>query len=293
MIISSTYKKILVLIVLALLSGCATVENDHDPLENTNRKVESFNDGVDRATLKPIAKGYTAITNKHIRTAISNFYDNITYLNTILNDFLQGKGQQGVEDISRFAINSTIGVAGFFDPATEFGLEKHDEDFGQTLATWGVSKGAYLVYPLLGPNSARKTPDLVTSVATDPLFWLSFAIAPVITIPLTAMKYVDKRSRLLDASDMRDELALDPYIFTRDAWRQNREFLIHDGHPPAQQADDDDWDDEDFDSEEASPVEEQETDTDNSKNASPQPAPEKEYRPRIRFSYPDKATGKE
>jgi len=260
-----------------LFSGCATVQNNHDPIEGMNRATDSFNDGLDRITLKPLAKGYVAVTDNKMRKAISNFYDNITYPNTILNGFLQGKGKQGFSDFARFVVNSTIGFAGLIDVASEMGLEKHNEDFGQTLATWGVSQGAYVVYPVLGPNSVRNTPNFITETATDGLFWAGLFIAPQVTIPLAVLKYIDKRARLLDASDMRDELALDPYIFTREAWRQNREYLVHDGNPPANKSsgeDDEEWDDNGDEWED-------EPSTDNESEEAPQP--EKKYKSRIRI----------
>jgi len=241
------------LVLLLLLSGCATVENNYDPLEGINRPMEGFNDTLDTYTLKPMAEGYMGATNSTMRKGVSNFYDNLTYPNTVLNAFLQGKGHQGVEDLFRFIINSTVGVVGLFDVASEVGLKQNNEDLGQTLAVWGFSQGAYIVYPVMGPNSVRKTPDFVTSTATDGLFWASFALAPEVTIPLTVLKFIEKRARLLDASDMRDDLALDPYVFTREAWRQNREYLIYDGSPPAKPAssgggddwgEDDEWSDE-------------------------------------------------
>ncbi|MDQ6968360.1 MAG: VacJ family lipoprotein [Mariprofundaceae bacterium] len=239
---------LVVILLLGLLPSCATVQNDYDPLVGLNRGTASFNTTVDKISLKPIAKGYQAVTSKNVRNMVSNFYDNTTYLNTILNDFLQGKGQQGFEDFARFIINSTVGVAGLADPASSLGLGKHDEDFGQTLAVWGVDQGAYIVYPFLGPNSVRNTPGFITETATDPLFWVAFVVAPQVTIPITVLKYIDKRSRLMDASDMRDELALDPYVFTREAWRQSREYKIYDGNPPAS-ASEDDWGDDPFDGE--------------------------------------------
>jgi len=236
------------MLLLLGLSGCATVQNDFDPLEKVNRSTESLNNIVDDISLKPIAKGYQAVTTKNVRTMISNFYDNATYLNTVLNAFLQGKTKQGFEDFARFIINSSIGVAGLADAASSLGFEKHNEDFGQTLATWGVDQGAYIVYPFLGPNSVRDTPDFITSTATDPLFWLSLVTVPQVTIPLTALKYIDKRSQLMEASDMRDEMALDPYLFTREAWKQLRDYQIYDGNPPATSSGDsegdDDWGDE-------------------------------------------------
>ncbi|TLS68282.1 hypothetical protein FEF65_04630 [Mariprofundus erugo] len=241
-------------ILLALLTaGCATPQNHYDPIESTNRVTDKINDGIDRISLKPAARGYNAIVPKPMRTAVSNFFDNTTYPNTVLNDFLQGKGGQGFSDLFRLLINSTLGVAGFVDVATPMGFERHEEDFGQTLATWGVGQGAYIVYPLLGPNSLRDTPDMITETATDPLFWAGFFLAPYVTIPVTVAKYIDKRSRLLEASNMRDELALDPYVFTREAWRQHREYLIYDGHPPVPPASksDDGWSEVDFDSEDS------------------------------------------
>jgi len=242
-----------VLLLLVLMSGCATQQNHYDPIESANRVTDKVNDGIDRATLKPAARGYTAVVPKPVRTAVSNFFDNTTYMNTVLNDFLQGKGAQGMSDLGRFLVNSSLGIGGLVDVATPMGLERHEEDFGQTLAVWGVGSSAYVVVPLLGPNSLRKAPDFLTATATDPLFWAGFVLAPMITIPVAVIKYVDKRARLLEASDMRDELALDPYVFTREAWQQQREFLIHDGHPPVKQNNaDDGWEADDFGSDDGS-----------------------------------------
>lgn len=243
-------KYILSLFVLAMLSGCATAQNEFDPLESMNRKVDHFNDVVDRATMKPIALGYQAVASESTRGLVSNFFDNVTYLNTILNDFLQGKVKQGFSDTTRFLINSTLGFAGIADVATPLGFEKHNEDLGQTLAVWGVGESAYIEYPFLGPNSLRNTPDLITATATDLTFWLFLITTPQVTFPLTVMKYIDLRSRVMEASDMRDEVALDPYIFTREAWRQHRKYVIYDGHPPADKVqsngDEEDWGDDEF-----------------------------------------------
>ena len=243
-----------VLLLLAvMLTSCATPQNHYDPIESTNRVTDKVNDSIDRVSLKPLAKGYTAVVPKPMRAAVSNFYDNSTYMNTVLNDFLQGKGQQGFLDLMRFLINSTLGIGGLVDVASSMGLERHDEDFGQTLATWGIGQGAYIIYPLMGPNSARNTPDFLTATATDPLFWAGFVLAPYVTIPVTVLKYVDERAQLLSASDMRDELSLDPYIFTREAWRQRREYLIYDGNPPTPASEDDGFEEDDFDSEPTTP----------------------------------------
>jgi len=237
-----------------LFSGCATVQNNHDPVEGLNRATDNYNELLDRAALKPLAEAYMSASDPKMRKGISNFYDNITYPNTILNDFLQGKGEQGVGDLLRFMINATVGLIGLIDVATPLGLERHDEDLGQTLGVWGFSQGAYIIYPFLGPNSVRNTPGFVTAAATDGLLWASIVLAPQVTIPLTVLRYVEKRARLLDASDMRDELSLDPYLFTRESWRQNREYLVYDGNPPAlqpmnsenswQEEEEDGWEDE-------------------------------------------------
>ncbi len=241
---------LLALILVLMLNACATAQNHYDPIEPVNRVSDKINDGIDRISLKPAAQGYTAIVPKPMRLAVSNFFDNSTYINTVLNDFLQGKGKQGIMDLTRFLINSTLGVGGLVDVASPMGFEHHQEDFGQTLATWGVSQGAYIVYPFYGPNSVRNTPDFLTATATDPLFWAGFFLAPYITIPTAVLKYVNERALLLNASDMRDELALDPYVFTREAWRQRREYLIYDGNPPVKaQNEDDGFEEDDFDSE--------------------------------------------
>ncbi|RMH60296.1 MAG: VacJ family lipoprotein [Zetaproteobacteria bacterium] len=237
------------LAVAGLLAACATAENHYDPIEPVNRVTDGLNNLVDKVAMKPVTATYRAITPLPVQRSISNFYDNWAYPNTVLNDFLQGKGRQGVQDLGRFLVNSTIGIAGLFDVASSMGLEKHEEDFGQTLAVWGVPRLAYIVYPFLGPNSLRKTPDLVTSTLTNGLFWVSLAVAPPAALTLTALRYIDLRSRAMSATDMRDELALDPYVFTREAWFQAREHLIHDGATSGESdgwGDDDRWDDEDW-----------------------------------------------
>jgi len=245
---------LLILLLALMLSACATTQNHHDPVEPVNRVTDKANDSLDRVTLKPLAKGYKFAVPKPMRTAVSNFFDNATYMNTVLNDFLQGKGRQGMGDFMRFLINSTMGIGGLVDVASPMGFEKHNEDLGQTLATWGISQGAYIVYPFMGPNSVRNTSDFITATATDPFFWAGFVLAPYITIPITVLDYIDKRARLLSASDMRDELALDPYVFTREAWRQRRDYLIYDGNPPVTPVSEDDgfeddgFEDDNFDS---------------------------------------------
>lgn len=237
------------LLATLLLFGSSmhvAAEDVSDPLEGFNRPVYKFNDGLDKYVMQPIAEGYVAITPKPVRTGITNFFDNLTYINVILNDILQAKFEQAVNDMARMFINSTIGVAGLFDPASSVGLVKNDEDLGQTLGVWGAGEGAYLVLPLYGPNSLRDAPDLASSAATNPLTYFAFAVSA----PFTAMNLVNTRANLLDATRFRDEAALDPYAFTREAYRQHRVALIYDGNPPVEDLDQFFDEENDFSSEE-------------------------------------------
>jgi len=225
-------------IVLCMhVTGCASlpstpsesqpVENP-DPLENINRPMDKMNNFLDRHIGEPIADGYVKVIPPDVRLSVSNFFDNLGYLNVILHDFLQGKGQQGFQDSSRFLVNTTAGIGGLFDVATLMGLEAHNEDFGQTLGTWGADKGAYLVLPVFGPDTVRNVPDIVTSAATNIFFYVA---TPVIA-PLAVLKFVDRRARADQAIRFRDESAVEPYLFTREAYLQHRRFLVYDGNPP-------------------------------------------------------------
>ncbi|MDQ6989248.1 MAG: VacJ family lipoprotein [Mariprofundaceae bacterium] len=245
----ATMKKIFIIVFMLLLqTGCATVENDFDPLESSNRAVDSFNTGLDEVALRPVSKAYTAVIPPAFRTATTNFFENLLIPNTIVNDLLQGKLDASIKDTYRFVINSTLGIFGLIDVAHYTGVPKHKEDFGQTLAVWGVDQGAYLVYPLLGPNSVRNTPGTIMEYVLDGATYLSLVLSPEAVIGVTILKYVDIRANLEDAVNMRDAMALDAYVFTREAWRQSREYSIYDGHPPASVSqDDDDEFSDDFD----------------------------------------------
>lgn len=238
------------LMLISILSGCASVPKGetYDPIETVNRGTFKFNDVLDKIVLKPLSEGYVAVMPRRGRTIISDFFDNAVYVDTILNDFLQGKGAQGFSDLGRFLVNSTLGIGGLFDPATPMGLKKHEEDFGQTLATWGVGQGAYLVVPVYGPNTTRDAPGLAVSTVANGVFWAGLFLNPVITIPLSVLAALDLRSRASNALRFVNESALDPYVFTREAWVQHRTFLIYDGNPPEDDLEDDFGDDE-FDSE--------------------------------------------
>jgi len=225
----------LVAALVMVLAGAPAVQaNEGDPLEGVNRAFYDLNDGLDRFFFKPVAEGYVRIAPNPVRRGVTNFFDNVSYLNVILNDFLQGKLGQFFKDSGRFVVNSTLGIGGLFDPATSMGLGKHEEDLGQTFGVWGAGEGAYLVLPFFGPDSIRDVGDRATSAFLNPLFYLNGTVV----LPLTALNAINTRANLLEASRVRDQAALDPYVFTREAWRQRREFLIYDGNPPAYELDD-------------------------------------------------------
>jgi phospholipid-binding lipoprotein MlaA len=194
-----------------------------------NRRIYQFNEVLDKYALKPVADAYVKVTHISIRNRITNFFVNLGGVNVFLNDFLQGKIKQGFADTTRFVMNSTFGILGLFDIATEFGFQQHEEDFGQTLAVWGVGQGPYLVLPLFGPYTLRNTPGLALSFYVNPLFLVDDLR---ITVPLAALGVVDLRARSEGTLQFIDETAVDPYAFTREAYLQRREFLIYDGNPP-------------------------------------------------------------
>lgn len=218
-------------IVLLTAAGCASTDaakTNGDPYENLNRKFYTFNDTLDKHFIEPVAKKYAQYTPNPVRNSITNFFDNSGYLNTIANDLLQGKMVQSAQDSGRFLVNSTIGIGGLFDPATSMGLKQHNEDLGQTFGKWGAKEGAYLMLPLMGPSSLRDAGSPVMDMFLNPLTYF----ASVVTIPAGVVSAVNARANLLDATRIRDQAALDPYTFVREAWRQQREYDIYDGNPP-------------------------------------------------------------
>ena len=229
----------LLLITMALLlaGGCATTHttaDNPDQLEPVNRASYGFTDSLDRHFIKPIAETYADITPGFARAGITNFFNNLSYLNVALNSFLQGKIDQGLSDVTRFIFNSTIGIGGLVDIGSHVGLPEHNEDFGQTLAVWGVGQGSYLFIPVDGPNTARNLPDYATSTLLNPLTYVTGAVL----FPLTAINVINKRANLLEETNIRDEAAIDPYVFTREAYLQRRQYLIYDGNPPTEGYDD-------------------------------------------------------
>lgn len=224
--------------LLALLGGCAASGpvNPRDPLEATNRAVFEFNDGLDRAVIKPVAQAYRAALPQPVRTGVRNFFGNLRDPWIGVNNLLQGKVEDGLTDWFRFATNSTIGFAGVIDVASDMRMTKHNEDFGQTLGVWGVPSGDYLVLPLLGPSSVRDGLGLIADAYGYGGFWLPRLIDPPHRVAwrnsLSALDIVSARASLLDTEGIFEAAALDRYSFLRDAYLQRRRNLIYDGNPP-------------------------------------------------------------
>lgn len=215
-----------------LLTGCAhraPYEDASDPLEPVNRVVYRFNDTLDRNILKPVAKRYQRYIPPQVRTGVRNFFANLGEPLTIINNLLQGKPKAMVSDIMRFSFNSTFGIVGLFDVATGWELPRHQEDFGQTLATWGVGGGWYVVLPLLGPSNVRDTFSLPLNWQFDPVLYVRPIVPRSATVTL---RVVNLRAGLLNATQVLDTAALDPYISVREAYRQVRWNKIYDGNPP-------------------------------------------------------------
>jgi len=209
--------------VTVLLAGCAG-PNPRDPYEGFNRAMFSFNDTVDTYALKPAATAYRNVLPNFVQTGVNNFFGNLADAWTGVNNLLQGKGEAGMSDVTRFALNSTLGIVGLFDIASEAGLQKHKEDFGQTLGTWGVPSGPYLMLPLLGPSTVRDTVALPLDIKGD--IW-AYKEPVYIRNTGTALRVVDQRSNLLNATSLLEDAALDRYEFIRDGFLQRRESQIH------------------------------------------------------------------
>jgi phospholipid-binding lipoprotein MlaA len=225
------------LLSLMLLGGCASTNNPRDPLEPMNRVIYHVNDGVDNLLLKPVAIFYKGILPQFARTGVTNFFSNLYDILTALNNLLQGKLGNAASDAGRVVLNSTLGIAGLLDIATEIGLEKHNEDFGQTLGYWGLPDGPYLQLPLFGPSSFRDGVGRFVDVQVDPVRWI-WRHDIRTRNSLWGLHLVNTRANLLDSTKILDEAALDPYEFQRDAYLQRRRNLVYDGNPPPTKEDD-------------------------------------------------------
>ena len=216
-----------------LLQGCATTTgagaDSRDPWEGMNRKVYAFNEVLDEAVVKPVAQAYVDIVPSFVRTGVRNFIGNLVDVWSSVNAGLQFKGQVAVEGFMRVAINSTLGLYGVLDIASEAGIPRPREDFGQTLGHWGAGPGPYVVLPLFGPSTLRDTVALPVDMQAGPGSFFNGRDAQV---GVTVLRVTELRAGLLKAGDAFKEASLDPYIFLRDAWLQKRENEVYDGNPP-------------------------------------------------------------
>ena len=218
-------------VLVLLTSACATGPNANprDPLEPLNRGVYKINDAVDRAVIKPVATVYRDVLPSPVRFGVTNFFGNLQDVWSGVNNALQLKSLAAAESFVRFGVNTVFGLGGIFDVASEMRIERHTKDFGHTLGYWGIGPGPYLVLPLMGPSTVRDTVALPVDMQGD-------IVSSVKHVPTrntaTAVHLISRRSRLLDATKMLDEVALDPYTFTRDAFLQRRRSEMFDGNPP-------------------------------------------------------------
>jgi len=215
------------------VSGCATTDPDfadpRDPFEDFNRTMFSFNDMLDRALIKPLGEGYNFVVPTPVNRGVTNFFNNIDDVTSAVNNLLQFKMGRALNDVGRVAVNSTIGIGGLFDVASNLDMPRYNEDFGQTLGTWGVASGPYIVLPLLGPTSGRDGVGMVADWYTDPITYID---DDGWRYGLRALDLIDTRADLINTSRVLDQAALDPYSFVRDAYLQKRQNDVYDGNPP-------------------------------------------------------------
>lgn len=225
--------------LLLTLSGCASTglkaTDPKDPYENWNRKVQNFNDKVDNYVMKPVAKGYNWITPRFVNQGVSNFFSNLDDIGVSANDLFQGKFNQSTQDSARFLVNTTVGVAGLVDVGSQVNLPKHNEDFDQTLGYWGVGSGPYLVLPFFGPSSVRGVAGLLGDAAMNPISYSGVYLHPgywasAVSGGLGLVKAVDARADNLATEKVATEAAVDRYDFFKNAYLQQRDYLIKDGN---------------------------------------------------------------
>ena len=227
---------LLLVVALALAAGCATngppsgerETNPADPWEPMNRRIHGFNSSLDKYTAKPIAKGYEKVIPEPMRRGVRNFSNNLRGPLHIINNLLQGQAGDGASETGRFLVNSTVGILGLFDVASAMGMEKHNEDFGQTLAVWGVPDGPFVMIPFAGPQTLRDALAWPLDFLVDPLFHYENAS---VRDKLYAVRLVDLRARYLPLEELLED-SYDEYVTIREAYLQNRRFQIYDGNPP-------------------------------------------------------------
>lgn len=233
---TKSFFKGLLLLLTVLLTACASIQQTErvakiDPFERVNRAVFSFNETADEYVIKPVAEAYKFVLPEFVRTGVTNFFSNINDVLIAANNLLQGKPSNAASDIGRFLVNSTIGILGLFDVATDMGLDKNREDFGQTLGVWGVADGPYMVLPFFGASNARDTVGLVVDIETD--FMLNTnKLDSDQKLAVNGLRVVNRRADLLDAGQLLEDAAFDKYSFVRDGYIQRRRSQIYDGEPP-------------------------------------------------------------
>jgi phospholipid-binding lipoprotein MlaA len=225
------HNRISVLATLLLAMGAigAARAQVYDPLEPMNRVIFNINDTLDRNVGKPVAQAYVDVVPRLVRTGVSNVFGNISDAFSAVNNLLQGKKEPFGNDLGRVLVNTTFGLGGIFDIASEANIEKYGEDFGQTLGWWGLGTGPYLVLPILGPSNVRDATGLVAQGFIDPVFQVTPAAN---AWELAGVRALDTRASLLGTDDLVQGAALDKYIFTRSAYTQRRRSLVYDGKPP-------------------------------------------------------------
>ncbi|HEX2199739.1 MAG TPA: VacJ family lipoprotein [Burkholderiales bacterium] len=224
--------------ILLPLAGCATVQDadPRDPWEGFNRGVYRFNEVVDEALARPVATAYRDVVHVELRDRVRNFFSNIGDVFIGVNNVLQGKFRESFDDFARVTFNSTLGLLGIHDIASEMGIEKHNEDFGQTFGWWGVGDGPYLVLPIFGSSTVRDGLGLALDLYTDPLG----EVRPIdVRNSMVALRLTGTRADLLEASRILEQAALDKYVFQRDAYLQRRRSLVYDGRAPRERYEDD------------------------------------------------------
>jgi phospholipid-binding lipoprotein MlaA len=228
----SKIKGVVLLVATIALVGCASIPagvepSPHDPWESFNRSVFEFNEGLDAYLLKPVVAGYRFILPEFVRQGIYNFFSNYSDIYTALFNLLQGRLDYAFNDLMRVAVNTTMGLGGLLDLATPGGLEKHKEDWGQTLGVWGVPAGPYVVLPFFGPSNVRDAFGTVADLESDYLF--RFLPDVALRNSVTGLRVVNARNTYYEAGDLLDGAAIDKYSFMRDAYIQRREYQINEG----------------------------------------------------------------
>jgi phospholipid-binding lipoprotein MlaA len=229
---ASRWRQSCSLAMALMLAGCATTQ-DRDPLEPFNRKVFGFNEAVDAVVVKPVATGFAAVTPSGVQTGIANFINNFKDVWSAVNLLLQGRPGAAAQELLRVGVNSTFGLAGFVDVATSMELDRHNEDLGQTLGTWGVPDGAYIVLPFFGPSNVR---DAVALPADQYFTPARSLMEPRDATGMRIIQVISARAQALEASDLLSDVALDKYAFVRDAYIQRRRNMIYNGEPPEDQS---------------------------------------------------------